>query len=134
MRLPVLVPVLVSAFAAFSCRQASFDEQILKEAREYTEKQCPKRVADDVTLDSMTYTPRTRVVNYYYTVRGKLDDAKLFRDNESAVRENLLNSVKNSVEMRREKSKGIGFRYVYRSGSTGKKLIDVHISKGDYGE
>lgn len=115
-----------------SCKQASFDEQCAQQAQEFTEKQCPQRIAEGIVLDSMTYAPSLRCLNYYYTLSGKIDDAKLIKNNESLFREQLLSSITNSVELKRPKSEGISFRYIYTSKSTRKQLLSVTIRKEEY--
>lgn len=118
--------------AATSCKQSSFDEQCVKQAQDFTEKQCPQRMTEGVVLDSMTYTTSLRCLNYYYTLSGNLDDAKLIKENEKMFREQLLNSISNSVELRRAKKEGINFRYIYLSKNTRKQLLSITIRKDEY--
>lgn len=122
----------ITAFALTACHQTSFDEQCAKEAHEFTEKQCPQPMGDGVVMDSMTYTTSLRCLNYYYTLSGNLDDAKLIKENEHMLREHLLNSIINSVELRRAKNEGIDFRYTYFSKSANKQLLSITIRKDEY--
>ena len=38
-----------------ACHFESFDERCAREAREYTEKQCPRRMDQYTLMDSLTY-------------------------------------------------------------------------------
>ena len=129
-RLFLMLPLLL--FAVSSCRQASFDDQCLQQAREYTEKQCPRKMSEGVVLDSMTYSKALRCLSYHYTLSDEIDDAKLVQGNIDMFRRQLLSMITNSVELKRAKDEGISFRYVYISSSSHKQLVSITLRKEDY--
>ena len=129
-RLVLILPLLL--FAVSSCRQASFDDQCLQQAREYTEKQCPRKMSEGVVLDSMTYSKALRCLSYHYTLSGEIDDAKLVQGNIDMFRRQLLSMITNSVELKRAKDEGVSFRYVYISASSRKQLVSITLRKEDY--
>lgn len=126
----MMLPLLL--LAVLSCRQASFDDQCMQQAREYTEKQCPQRISEGVVLDSMTYSKALRCLSYHYTLSGEIDDAKLVQGNIDMFRRQLLSMIANSVELKRAKDEGISFRYVYVSASSRKQLVSITLRKEDY--
>ena len=67
--------LLLGALLGFcACHFESFDERCAREAREYTEKQCPRRMDQYTLMDSLTYDDHSRTLNYYYTLEGVLDN------------------------------------------------------------
>ena len=61
--------LLLGALLGFcACHFESFDERCAREAREYTEKQCPRRMDQYTLMDSLTYDDHSRTLNYYYTL------------------------------------------------------------------
>ncbi len=126
----LMLPLLLLAVS--SCRQASFDDQCLQQAMEYTEKQCPRKMSEGVVLDSMTYSKALRCLSYHYTLSGEIDDAKLVQGNIDMFRRQLLSMITNSVELKRAKDEGISFRYVYISASSHKQLVSITLRKEDY--
>lgn len=122
----------VAALAMAACRQTTFDDQAEAQAAEFTAKQCPMKIADGVVVDSMTYSKSLRCISYFYTMSGAMDDAKLVQGNLGMLREGVLTSVQNSVELKRAKDEGVTFRYVYLSAKTHRQMASIVIRKADY--
>ena len=124
------VIVCLAALLLVGC-QESMDERCAREAREYTEKNCPAPVAEGVTVDSLVYDQRTRTLRYNYSVDGRIDNGELFRKDE--MRDVLLKELKNSTSLKAYKEAGYNFRYVYRSTrDKGTKLFEATFSEKDY--
>jgi len=122
----------VGALMAVGC-QESLEDRCAREAKEYTEKNCPTMVTKDgnIILDSMSFDRATHTIGYAYTLKGQLDDSAVV--NGANTKELLQQEVKNSANLRLYKEAGYSFRYVYFSKKEPRKrLLDVTFKKGDY--
>ena len=54
------------------CRE-SLEDRCAREAKEYTEKNCPTRMDKNIILDSMAFERDTHTLHYYYTLTGFAD-------------------------------------------------------------
>lgn len=122
--------LLITTIALMSC-QESLEERCAREAEEYTKKNCPTLVTQDITLDSMTFDKKSHTIGYCYTVSGEIDDSTVINSNNP--RERLLEQVKNTPNLKLYKDAGYNFRYVYFSEkNNGTKLFDATFRKKDY--
>ncbi len=119
----------------YACRHfENFDERCAREAREYTEKQCPRKTDQYTFMDSLTYDDRSRTLNYYYTLEGILDnDTVMDAQACKSFKELLLKNVANSVELKTYKENGISFSYCYYSKTSGRVRLRVLFTPADYG-
>ena len=126
-----LLPALWGLVAT-SC-QESFEERCAREAREYTEKQCPRRMDPYTMMDSLTYDKASRTLYYYYTLEGLLDnDTVMTTQTYDALEDLLRKNVVNSVDLKTYKEKGINFAYCYYSKASGKVRFQVRFTPEDY--
>ena len=115
-----------------SC-QETLEERCEREAKTFTQKNCPLRVAPGIAMDSMTFDKATHTITYAYTLSGQLDDSAVV--NGSNSRELLLQEVKNSTNMKLYKEAGYSFRYIYHSQKKkGTKLFEATFRKSDYNQ
>ena len=112
--------------------QESLEEKAAREAREFTEKNCPSPVAENMVIDSMTYEPATRTLHYYYRLVG-FDDVKKLWENESEARRQLLYGLKNATAFKVYKDAGFRFAYTYYlDQNTGEIVYDFTFDKSEY--
>ena len=124
------VLIFLTAVLLTAC-QETMDERCMREAKEYTEKNCPALVTEGVTIDSLVFQPTTRTLIYYYTVKGIIDDAEALKQHD--FRSTLLKELKNSTSMKTYKEYGYNFRYVYYSTKRkGDIVFDTTFKKKDY--
>lgn len=124
------VLLLMSIVLLTAC-QESLEDRCAREAKEFTEKNCPRAVAQDIVLDSMTFEKSTHTISYMYTLNGTLDDTA--RIDSAHFREMLLLEVKNSTNLKLYKDAGYSFRYAYYSEKeNGTKLFEATFRKSDY--
>ncbi len=128
--------MLFSAFVlllASSC-QESLEDRCAREAKEFTEKHCPivlDKTTKDIVMDSMTFDRQSHTVSYCYSLRGRLDNDSLYKNNEPF--EQLLMNVKNSQDLQLYKDAGYNFRYVYYSTKEkGTQLYEATFHQSDY--
>lgn len=124
---------LLSVLLLASCGFENFDERCEREAQEYTQKQCPRRMDQYTMMDSLTYNKPTRTLTYYYTLEGVLDnDSVMTPDAGNILEANLKEAIINSVDLKTHKDKGINFCYCYHSKTTGKVRFTTTITQADY--
>ena len=103
---------VMAALLLTAC-QETLEEKAAKEAEIYTKKNCPARIADNLTMDSLTYEQQTRSLHYYYTITGAADSVGLL--NPETARSALLTELKNTTSMMAYKEAGFAFAYTYHS-------------------
>ncbi len=132
---PIRFIGLISLFGLISLSSCteSFEDRCRREAREYTERQCPRLVDKCIVMDSMTYEDEPQGFTYHQTVQGELDDKELLTpDALSAFQEELLNRIRKDISLRRYKDRGFTFTYRYTSASTGDIFTEVSFGPEDY--
>ena len=124
------VLLLMSIMLLTAC-QESLEDRCAREAKEFTEKNCPRAVDKEIVLDSMAFEKATHTISYLYTLMGTLDDPQ--RIDSKHFRELLLMEVKNSTNLKLYKDAGYSFRYCYYSEKeNGTKLFEATFRKSDY--
>ena len=116
----IVVTLMAGAMLLISC-QESLEDRCAREAKEFTEKNCPRAVDKEIVLDSMTFEKATHTISYLYTLNGTLDDPQ--RIDSTHFRELLLMEVKNSTNLKLYKDEGYAFRYAYYSQSIPLRLL-----------
>ena len=128
----LLLPCILATFVVIGCTE-SFVERRAREAREFSERECPRMVDKFIRMDSMTFEEKPLGLTYYYTVLGELDnDTLLTPDVIEDFRAHLLENIRNDINMRRDKEEGFTFTYHYTSASTGKTFIEAAFGPEEY--
>ena len=112
------------------CRE-SLEDRCSREAKEYTEKNCPMKLDKNVTLDSMAFERDTHTLHYYYTLTGFADRDGVMEmvDAKGA----LLEDLKNSTNLRVYKENKYRFAYTYRSEKDPTNIkLEVVFTDKDY--
>ena len=123
---------VMAALLLTAC-QESLEEKAANEAKLYTKKNCPARIADNLTVDSLTYEPQTRTLHYYYTITGAADSVGLL--NPETARSALLTELKNTTSMMAFKEAGFAFAYTYHSQRhRGTVLYETVFKAKDYNQ
>lgn len=128
-----LIFAIAIALGLASCNYENFDERCERESKEYTAKQCPRRMDEHTMMDSLVYDKSNRTLTYYYTVEGILDnDSVMTPDACNILEQNIKEAIVSSVDLKTHKDKGINFCYLYCSKSTGKVRAKCVVTKEDY--
>ena len=123
---------VMAALLLTAC-QETLEEKAAKEAEIYTKKNCPARIADNLTMDSLTYEQQTRTLHYYYTITGAADSVGLL--NPETARSALLTELKNTTSMMAYKEAGFAFAYTYHSQRPrGTVLYETVFKDKDYNQ
>lgn len=129
--LMVFIPVLA---VTVSCGQEDYEDRLEREAREFTQRFCPKRLENHVILDSIAYDKKTRSRIDYHTVSGMIDDSAVMKQSEETFRQKAVEGIRKSVEMKNLKDKGVNFVYKFRSEKSRKELLSVTVTPDDYAD
>ncbi len=134
MKLPLFPALLLTAVLCAACTER-FEHRCQREAREYTEKQCPRLIDKEacIVMDSMTFGTAPLGFTYHYHVQGQLDNRELLTDEMlENFRQDLLSSVRQDISLKAYKEKGFTFTYRYLSASTGEVFTEAIITPEDY--
>ncbi len=122
--------VILGTLLMTAC-QETLEQRCAREAKEYSQKNCPAPIAKGVTIDSMSFDVATHTLTYSYTLSGVIDDTTVIRRNNP--REQLLKSLKNATAMQPYRDAGYNFRYIYYSTKNkGTKLFEATFLEKDY--
>ena len=123
--------ILSAIMLLFTACQESLEDRCEREAKEYTRKNCPAKMDNNTTLDSLTFERDTHTLHYYYKLTG-------FADNDSVVENldvvNILkNELRNTTTLKLYKDNHYRFAYTYRSEKNPEKVfIDIVLTDKDY--
>ena len=115
----------------FVACQESLEDRCAREAKEYTAKNCPAKMEENVILDSLTFERDSHTLHYYYRLTGMADKEGLL-DSIQATKV-LKDGLKNTTAMKTYKDNGYNFAYTYHSEKDPKKvLFEATFTKKDY--
>lgn len=128
-----IVLLLMVSVVVTAC-QESRRERFEREAREFTKKNCPRaEYLDIIYLDSLVcHNDGNDDYIAYYSVRA---DSMMLTEMETQhdeLHENLLKSVRNSVDLRHVKEEGLNIIYVYYNADTHEKITEFRFMPEDY--
>ena len=125
-----LIYTVIALMTLTSC-QESLEDRSDREAKRYTKKNCPAKIGENTTIDSLVFERATHTMHYYYTLSGKADNPAI-KDNAD-ISNMLLEQVKNATTTRIYKEAGYNFTYTYHSAKNkGEVLFERTFTKKDY--
>ena len=113
----VFIAILMS-----SCHE-SLEDRAAREAKEYTEKNCPTPVVNYTRTDSVVFDKNTKTYHYYCSVSDKMDDARIINLNQQKIADLLGNRIKEETGTRKYKEAGFKFAYTLRSTKNPKQIL-----------
>lgn len=116
----------------FASCQESLEERAEREAREYTEKNCPTPPENGVITDSLVFNKSNKTQFYYLTFTGEIDEPEMIAGHEDELRQQLLEQIRYNPTLRPYKEAGFSFAYVCRSQKTGKTVLNYKFTPKDY--
>ncbi len=129
MKKTILCTLLTAALFA-GCQQ-SLEERATAEARNYTQKNCPLQLSEQIVMDSMSFDAATHTFGYHYRMTGTLDNDSAI--DKSFMRQQLSDALRNLTSLQTYKDEGYNFRYIYRSAShPDHVLLEELFTRDDY--
>ena len=129
----VSLALLSLALSLVSCQESRRD-RIEREAREYTEKSCPRAEFQDIIyLDSLVCR-NDSLDNYvyYYSVRADSAMVERMKSGYDESRELLLKGVRNSIDLRYIKEERLNIVYAYYDARTHELIQKYVFTPEDY--
>lgn len=128
-----LMALVVSSSVFVSCHE-SLEKRAQREAREYTERNCPTPWDNnDVRTDSVGFDIDSRTYIYYCSVRGKADNADFINAKRQVLTDNLKEDVNSNPNLKAFKEAAFSFAYILRSNKDAKQvLFSITITPKDY--
>ena len=121
---------VLTAILFVAC-QESLEDKCEREAKEFTRKNCPAMIAQEIMMDSMTFERATHTIHYYYKLTGQSDRSDAYNMEEAAKM--LKEGLKNTTSVQTYKNEGYNFTYTYRSEKDPKTIwLEVKLTKKDY--
>ena len=95
-----------------------------KQTAEKTNRSCPTRMNETITLDSTRYDEKDNAVSYFYSVTGELDNAIYMNTHYATFKQALQDAVDNSVEMEEYRKAECSIKYIYISKKSQSRLAE----------
>ena len=131
-RILILFFVMLLAFTSCQERKADFFE---RDAREYTEKNCPQMLDEYTILDSVVYVREKDGAGdlvQYYSLNLNEEARQELMNQLGKLADMNLTAVRNSIVFAKHKEEGVSFTYIYHDATTGEKIVEYHFTKKDY--
>ena len=111
--------------------QESLEDRCARETKEYTRKNCPAKMDNNIILDSLTFERETHTLHYYYKLTGFADQDTIVKKLDAV---NILKEeLRNTTTLKLYKDNHYRFAYTYRSEKNPEKvLLDVLLTDKDY--
>lgn len=120
---------VLSILTLCACHE-SLEDRAAREAADFTKKNCPMKVSEGITIDSMVFEKSSKTLHYFYTLSGKADTAAI---NRPSAQKELLEAFKGDTSVRKYKEENFNFAYTYFSKKhANQKLIEVTITPKEY--
>lgn len=124
-----IITLATAALCLASC-QESLEDRAAREAEEYTKKNCPVRISDEITTDSLVFNKQTLTLHYYLSLSGRADTTAI---SETEIKKDMVSNLKGTTSIRPYKEAGYNFAYTFHSTKQKNKILyEVTITKNDY--
>ena len=123
--------VLSAIMLLLTACQESLEDRCARETKEYTRKNCPAKMDNNIILDSLTFERETHTLHYYYKLTGFADQDTIVKKLDAV---NILKEeLRNTTTLKLYKDNHYRFAYTYRSEKNPEKvLLDVLLTDKDY--
>jgi len=123
--------VLSAFLLLLTACQESLEDRCARETKEYTRKNCPAKMDNNIILDSLTFERETHTLHYYYKLTGIADQDSIAKSINAV---NILKEeLRNTTTLKLYKDNHYRFAYTYRSEKNPEKvLLDVLLTDKDY--
>lgn len=117
-----IVFFMIAVFALTACHHETLEERAARESKEYTMKNCPSAIKNNIRTDSLVFDKNTHAIIYYYTLFNEMDDSMMMANEKEKLLAALKNALTKDISLKTYKDAGFNIRYEYHS-STRPELI-----------
>ena len=105
-----------------------------REAREFTETNCPQQMDAMTCLDSMVYVPDEQggELIQYYSLKLTSEQRAEMMNKLGEINDVNLRIVRNSIPFTKYREAGVSFTFIYRDATVGDKIVEYHFAKEVY--
>ena len=105
-----------------------------REAREFTETNCPQQMDAMTCLDSMVYVPDEQggELIQYYSLKLTSEQRAEMMNKLGEINDVNLRIVRNSIPFTKYREAGVSFTFIYHDATIGDKIVEYHFAKEDY--
>ncbi len=131
MRKPTIMKkniILFTLLLATTSCQETLEQRCARETKEHTRKNCPARLDEFTTQDSLVFEAQGRCIHYYYTLSGPAERGL----SNYKIREILLEQLRNNTSLKTYKENGFVFGYTYRAKSTDSIIFTTKLTPDEY--
>jgi hypothetical protein len=107
----------------FSSCHENLSERAEREAKEYTERNCPTPVINYSRTDSVCFDKKHNNYIYYCSFVDKFDNEKIINQNRSQIHEGLYHSISTNTGLKPYIEAGFSFTYIVRSDKQPSKIL-----------
>ena len=132
-RIKTITCLLATLLMLTACQESKL-ERIEREAREYTEKNCPRAEFEDIIfLDSLVFhNDGSNDFIYYYSLHADSTYIAEMHAKYDDLYSSLLTAIRNSVDLRHIKAEGLNIIYAYYNPDTGEEIETFSFKPEDY--
>ena len=125
--------LIATAILALTACQKSMEDRAAYEARAYTQKYCPTPVYNSTRTDSLVFDRSSRTFVYHCSLTDQMDDVQVLNEHRETLRQGLLQSIRESTNLKLFKDNDFAFRYVIRSTKNPQQvLFDATFKPEEY--
>ncbi len=115
--------IILSAICLTGCFE-SMEDRAEREAKEYTERNCPTPPDNNTILDSLTFDKATKTFCHHQRLIDAADvGANVFESKRAQMHEGLTGEVRANLHYKIYVEEGYNFAFLCRSGSTGEVVF-----------
>lgn len=127
-----IIIIALAALSLTACKK-SIEDKAAEEARAYTQKFCPTPVYNFTRTDSLGFDRISRTFIYYCALTDQMDDVQVLNEHRETLRQGLLQSIRESTNLKLFKDNDFAFRYVIRSTKNPQQvLFDATFKPEEY--
>ena len=120
MRKPLLI--LFLALLVIGCKE-SLEERAERDARVFTERNCPTPVVNNSRTDSVAFDKVTKTYTYYCSLVGEYDNEEFIDTFKNDLDKQLVESISDDTSITKLKEAGFNFKFIIRSDSNPEKTL-----------
>ena len=126
--------LLMTALLMLTACQESKRERFEREAREFTQKNCPRVEGENLIILDSVACPNdgSNALTYYYSIHGDSTSMAEMVNKYDDLYNALLGAVRNSVDLRHVKAEGLDIVYSYYDSKTGEEITSFTFKPEDY--
>lgn len=116
----IFMPLLALLFSA--CHETLAD-RAEREAREYTQRNCPTPVVNFTRTDSVGFDRKSNTYLYYCSFVDAFDDENVISKNRRQIHDGLYEAISTNMGLKVYVEAGFSFTYIVRSGKNPSKIL-----------